>query len=75
MAANLLARQQRIASGKVAASRDNLVGVNLQASKEVMQSAPYLTHLDFVKGVRDFTELADYAVINIANFIETSGIA
>ena len=75
MAANLLARQQRIASGKVQASKDNLVGVNLQASKEVMQSAPYLTHLDFVKGVREFTELADYAVINIAHFIETNGIA
>jgi hypothetical protein len=68
-------RQQRIASGKVQASKDNLVGVNLQATKEVIQSAPYLTHLDFVKGIREFTELADYTVINIANFIETNGIA
>jgi len=64
-----------IASGQVQASIDNLVGVNLQASKEIMTSTPYLTHLDFVKGVREFTELADYAVINIANFVQTSGIS
>jgi len=51
-----------------------LIGVNLQPTKEVATSAPYLTHLDFVKGIKEFTELADYAVINIANFADTSGI-
>jgi hypothetical protein len=66
VAANLLRRQHLIAQGKVTASIDNLVGVNLQAGKEIITSAPYLAHLDFVKGVREFTELADYAVINLA---------
>jgi hypothetical protein len=51
-----------------------LIGVNLQATREVLKSAPYLTHLDYVKGVREFSELADYVVINIANHAQTSGI-
>lgn len=50
------------------------MGVNLQASKEVLLSAPYLTHLDFAKGIRELNELCDYCTINISQFYKTSGI-
>ena len=74
ISSNLVRRQQQIAEGKTKASSDNLVGVNIQANKEVLSSAPYLAHLDYVKGVKEFTELADYVTINIADFTTTSGI-
>lgn len=31
-----------------------------------MDSVPYLTHQDFIKQVRELTDMCDYLVINIA---------
>ena len=65
--ANLLRRQQRIADGKVEMLNiGNLVGVNVRASLETAESVPYLTHLDFNKAIRELTDVADYAVLNLS---------
>jgi hypothetical protein len=40
-----------------------------------MDSVPYLTHLDFVKGVREFNELCDYVTIDLTHDVKSSGIA
>lgn len=73
--ANLLSRQQRIIDGKFDyVHRDNFVGVNLKANTDTVESVPYLTHLDFARGVRDFTEFVDYVVLNLAEETHASGI-
>ena len=44
------------------------------ANKETVNSVPYLTHLDYVKGIKELTEIADYISLNIANNTVASGI-
>ena len=39
-----------------------------------MDSVPYLTHLDFIKGVRELNELCDYVSIDLTNDGESAGI-
>ena len=51
-----------------------MIGVNIKASHETIETVPYLTHLDFVKAIRDFTEFVDYTVINLADHTNISGI-
>ena len=35
---------------------------------------PYLTHLDYARSIRELTEFVDYAVLNLAEDVNTSGI-
>lgn len=39
-----------------------------------MDSVPYLTHLDYVKGVRELNELCDYVSIDLTCNGTSSGI-
>ena len=52
----------------------NLVGVNIRPSIQTAESVPYLTHLDFSKAIRELTDVADYAVLNLARDAHSSGI-
>ena len=69
--ANLLERQQRIIEGSVSCpvNKDNLIGVNVRAMTETVESVPYLTHLDYAKAVRELTEFVDFTVLNLAEDI------
>lgn len=72
---NLLNRQQRIIDGKLPqVDKDNLIGVNVKAMLDTVESVPYLTHLDFARCVRELTEFVDYTVLNLAEETSTSGI-
>ena len=71
---SLLERQQGIISGKIKANKDNLIGVNIKAAQETIESVPYLTHLDYNKAVREFTEFVDFTVLNLADETQTSGV-
>ena len=51
-----------------------MIGVNIKAGRETLQTVPYLTFMDYCKGVREFTEIADYLVLNIAEETHTAGI-
>jgi len=66
VAHNLLERQQKIIDGKVSASSRNIVGVTLQANRETIDSVPYLTHMDFCKGIKELNELCDYVSIDLS---------
>ena len=69
---NLLERQQRIISGKVKyVNKDNLIGVNVKALLDTVESVPYLTHLDYARAVRELTEFADFTVSAFSIFIMT----
>ena len=48
--------------------------MNVKAQTETVETVPYLTHLDFVRAVRELTEFADFTVLNLAEDISTSGI-
>jgi hypothetical protein len=39
-----------------------------------MNSVPYLAHLDFLKGIKEFNELCDYVVLDLATEANSSGI-
>ena len=39
-----------------------------------METVPYLTHLDYVRAVRELTEFSDFTVLNLADDVNTSGI-
>ena len=39
-----------------------------------MNSVPYLSHLDFLKGIREFNELCDYVVLDLSTEANSSGI-
>jgi hypothetical protein len=41
---------------------------------DTQESIPYLTHQDFLKNIKDFTDFCDYAVINLCNDKQSSGI-
>ena len=71
---SLLERQQGIISGNIKANKDNLIGVNIKAAQETIESVPYLTHLDYTKAVREFTEFVDFTVLNLADETQTSGV-
>lgn len=74
MAHNLLERQQKIIDGKVSASSRNIVGVTLQANRETIDSVPYLTHMDFCKGIKELNELCDYVSIDLSREVSSAGI-
>lgn len=74
LSSRLLARQQAIVDGKTKASAKNVVGVCVQANQETIDSVPYLTHLDFVKGVRELNELCDYVAIDLTSETGSAGI-
>ena len=51
------------------------VGVCIEASQDTVDSVPYLTHQDFIKQVRELTDMCDYVVINIAtNGAKSNGL-
>lgn len=69
--ANLLQRQQKIINGQVNyVNKDNLIGLNVKAQNDTVESVPYLTHLDYGRAVRELTEFVDFTVLNLAD--ETS---
>ena len=39
-----------------------------------MDSIPYLTHLDFVKGVKELNELVDYVSLDLTHDTTAAGI-
>ena len=41
---------------------------------DTQDSIPYLTHQDFLKNIKDVTDFCDYAVINLCNDKQSSGI-
>ena len=41
------------------------LGVCVNASRETANSVPYLTHQDFIKQIRDLTDMCDYLVLNL----------
>ena len=51
-----------------------LLGVNIQANLDTQSSVPYLTHQDFIRNIKDLTDFCDYAVINLCNDKNSSGI-
>ena len=36
-------------------------------NEETRNSVPYLAHLDFVKGIRELTELCDYVSLDLSS--------
>lgn len=44
------------------------------ANLETMQSVPYITHVDFTKGIRELSEVADFVTLNLTYDITTSGL-
>lgn len=74
VAAQLLGRQQKIADGKLNASVKNIIGVTIQVNEETMNSVPYLAHLDFIKGIRELTELCDYVCLDLGSEATLAGI-
>ncbi len=71
----LLERQQKIIDGKLdQVNKGNLVGVNVRALTDTLDTVPYLTHLDFARCVRELTEFSDFTVLNLAEQVHTSGI-
>lgn len=74
IAKNLVKRQQKIIDGKIRANCGNLIGVNLMANSETQDSVPYLVHQDFTKGLKEFTELADYVTLNLTDDIDSNGL-
>jgi len=55
-------------------NRDNLIGVNVKAQSDTVESVPYLTHLDYARAVRELTEFVDFTVLNLAEQTSSSGI-
>ena len=51
-----------------------MIGVNIKAMEDTLDSVPYLTHLDFARSIRELTEFTDFTVLNLAEHVETSGI-
>lgn len=43
------------------------IGVVIEANSETLDSVPYLTHQDFVKQIKELTELCDYVVVSLAS--------
>jgi len=56
------------------ASPKNIIGATIQANQDTMDSIPYLTHLDFVKGVRELNELVDYVAVDLSHDAQSAGI-
>ena len=43
------------------------LGVCLEANQDTLDTVPYLTHQDFVKQIKEMTDLVDYAVVNLTS--------
>lgn len=43
----------------------NIVGVSIRANQETIDSVPYLTHLDYLKGVKEMAEVSDYVALDL----------
>lgn len=50
------------------------MGVTLQANRETLDSVPYLTHMDFCKGIKELNELCDYVSIDLSREAATAGV-
>lgn len=46
-------------------SVDKKLGVCVNASRETANTVPYLTHQDFIKQIRDLTDMCDFLVLNL----------
>ena len=46
-------------------SMNKHLGVCVNASRETVNTVPYLTHQDFVKQIRDLTDMCDFLVLNL----------
>jgi len=55
-------------------NRDNLIGINVKAQADTVETVPYLTHLDYARAIREVTEFVDYTVLNLAEDVTSSGI-
>ena len=42
--------------------------------QDTVETVPYLTHMDYARAIRELTEFVDYAVLNLADETNTSGI-
>lgn len=51
----------------------NIIGVSVRANQETIDSVPYLTHLDYVKGVKEMAEVCDYVALDLTQ-TQSSGI-
>lgn len=51
-----------------------MIGVNVKAQIDTIESVPYLTHLDYVRAVRELTEFVDFTVLNLADETNISGV-
>jgi dihydroorotate dehydrogenase len=56
------------------ANSRNIIGVTIQINEETRNSVPYLAHLDFVKGIRELTELCDYVSLDLSSEASSAGI-
>jgi dihydroorotate dehydrogenase len=75
VASRLLEREHRIAEGKIqSADSRNLIGVTIRPNMATMDSIPYLVQLDYVKGVRELGEHADFLIMDLSGNLATSGI-
>ena len=48
------------------ASKNKKLGVCLDLNKDTAIAVPYLAHLDFTKQIREFSDMLDYVVLNLA---------
>ena len=84
---SLIERQQNIVSivqepAKNAAANRALtrangkkIGVCIEANRDTAESVPYLTHQDFLKQIKELTDMCDYVVINLSvDGAKTSGL-
>lgn len=66
----LLERQEhirdRINKGEIITPPTGLMGVAIEASRDTIDSVPYLTHQDFQKQIAELTDLVDYVTICIS---------
>ena len=51
------------------------LGVCINASRETTDSVPYLTHMEFVKQIKELTDMCDYVVMNLASeSVQSAGL-
>lgn len=46
-------------------SMNKKLGICVNASRETAHTVPYLTHQDFVKQIRDLTDMCDFLILNL----------
>ncbi len=57
------------------ANSSNIIGISLQANPDTADNVPYLTHQDFIKGVKELNELCDYVALDLTHDRESAGVA